>query len=86
MVLAHGTSGSTRCSRTYNHWHREEAGMPEPPYRALRIVLRVFSLLAALGGLLMIFAEKPLIVRSFCDHPRERSPHCSCHCSRKWAA
>jgi hypothetical protein len=20
MVLAHGTSGSTRCSRTYNHW------------------------------------------------------------------
>jgi hypothetical protein len=37
--------------------------MPEPPYRALRIFLRTFSLLAALGGLLMIFAEKPLIVR-----------------------
>jgi hypothetical protein len=37
--------------------------MPEPPYRALRIFLRAFSLLAALGGLLMIFAEKPLIVR-----------------------
>ena len=37
--------------------------MPEPRYRALRIFLRAFSLLAALGGLLMIFAEKPLIVR-----------------------
>jgi hypothetical protein len=37
--------------------------MPEPPYRALRIFLRVFSLLALAGGLLMIFAEKPLIVR-----------------------
>jgi len=37
--------------------------MPEPPYRALSILLRVFSLLAALGGLLLIFAGKPLIVR-----------------------
>jgi hypothetical protein len=37
--------------------------MPEPPYRALSILLRVFSLLAALGGLLLIFAEKALIVR-----------------------
>ena len=33
--------------------------MPEPSHRALRIFLRVFSLLAALGGLLMILAEKP---------------------------
>jgi hypothetical protein len=37
--------------------------MPEPPYRALRILLRAFSLLAVAGGLLMIFAEKPLVVR-----------------------
>jgi hypothetical protein len=37
--------------------------MSQSPYRALRIFLRVFSLLAAVGGLLMIFAEKPLIVR-----------------------
>ena len=37
--------------------------MFEPPYRSLRILLGVFSLLAALGGLLMIFADKPLIVR-----------------------
>ena len=43
--------------------------MPQPPYRALRILLRVFSLLAAVGGLLMIFAEKPLIVRIFLRPP-----------------
>ena len=43
--------------------------MPGPPYRALCIFLRVFSLLAALGGLLMIFAEKPLIVRIFLRPP-----------------
>src|SRR5499427_4458752 len=41
----------------------KEVAMFEPPYRALRILLGVFSLLAALGGLLMIFADKPLIVR-----------------------
>lgn len=43
--------------------------MPGPPHRALRIFLRVFSLLAALGGLLMIFAEKPLIVRILLGPP-----------------
>jgi hypothetical protein len=43
--------------------------MPEPPYRTLRIFLRVFSLLAVAGGLLMIFAEKPLIVRIFLRPP-----------------
>jgi hypothetical protein len=43
--------------------------MPEPPYRALRIFLRVFSLLAVAGGLLMIFAGKPLIVRIFLRPP-----------------
>lgn len=37
--------------------------MPEPPYRVLRILLRVFSLLSLAGGLLLIFAEKPLIER-----------------------
>ena len=37
--------------------------MPEPPYRALRILLRAFSLLAVAGGLLMIFADKPLLAR-----------------------
>jgi len=43
--------------------------MPQPPYRALGIILRVLSLLAALGGLLLIFAEKPLIVRIFLRPP-----------------
>ena len=37
--------------------------MFDRPYRALRILLGVFSLLSALGGLLMIFGDKPLIVR-----------------------
>jgi hypothetical protein len=41
----------------------KEVAMFEPPYRALRIFLGVFSLLAALGGLLMIFADRPLIMR-----------------------
>jgi uncharacterized membrane protein YedE/YeeE len=39
--------------------------MPGPPYRALRIFLRVFSLLALVGGVLMIFAERPLVMRLF---------------------
>jgi len=43
--------------------------MPEPPYRALRMLLRMFSPLAALGGLLMIFAGKPLIARIFLRPP-----------------
>ena len=43
--------------------------MPQPPYRALGIVLRALSVLAALGGLLLIFAEKPLIVRIFLRPP-----------------
>lgn len=43
--------------------------MSKPPYRALRIVLAVFSLLAAGGGLLMIFAGKPLIIRLFMRPP-----------------
>jgi hypothetical protein len=43
--------------------------MLEPPYRVLRVFLRVFSLLAVAGGLLMIFAEKPLIVRIFLRPP-----------------
>jgi hypothetical protein len=43
--------------------------MPQPPYRALCIFLRVFALLAAVGGLVMIFAEKPLIVRTFLRPP-----------------
>ncbi len=43
--------------------------MSRPPYRALRIVLGVFSLFAAVGGLVMIFSSKPLIIRLFLRPP-----------------
>jgi hypothetical protein len=43
--------------------------MSAPAYRVLRIVLRVFSLLAAIGGLFMILADKPLVVRMFLRPP-----------------
>jgi len=35
--------------------------MSPPPYRALQIVLRVFSVLLAVGGVFMILASKPLL-------------------------
>lgn len=37
--------------------------MPASPYRALRIILGILSLLTAAAGLLMIFSSKPLIMR-----------------------
>jgi len=44
--------------------------MTNPPYRALRVVLLVFSLLSVAGGLVLIFASKPLLLRFFL-HPPE---------------
>ncbi len=43
--------------------------MPGPPYRVLRIVLLFFSLLAAAGGLVMIFGGRPLMIRLFLRPP-----------------
>ncbi len=43
--------------------------MPKEPHRALRILLTVFAVLAAGVGLLMIFGDKPLIVRMFLRPP-----------------
>ena len=43
--------------------------MTKPPYRALRIVLRVVALLAAGAGLLAIFSGKPLAMRLFLNPP-----------------
>ena len=43
--------------------------MSKPPYRSLRIGLRIVSILIAVGGLLMIFAGKPLIMRVFLRPP-----------------
>lgn len=44
--------------------------MSQPPYRALRVVLGFLSLVLAIGGVLMIFGSKPLIMRVFM-HPPE---------------
>jgi hypothetical protein len=43
--------------------------MPKPPDRALRIILGIFSLLVAAGGLLFIFSGKPLVMRLFLSPP-----------------
>ena len=43
--------------------------MSRPPFRALQIVLRVFSVLLAVGGVFMILASKPLITRVFLRPP-----------------
>ena len=44
--------------------------MSQPPYRALQVALRIFSVLLAIGGLLMIFSSRGLIMRVFL-HPPE---------------
>jgi len=43
--------------------------MSNPPYRALRIVLRVMSLLAAIAGIVLIAAGRPLMLRLFLGPP-----------------
>jgi hypothetical protein len=43
--------------------------MPRPPHRALRIVLGVFALLTAAGGLLLILSGKPTVIRLFLSPP-----------------
>ena len=45
--------------------------MLEPPYRALRILLGLFSLLAAIGGLVLIFADRPLMMCILLRPPEE---------------
>jgi hypothetical protein len=44
--------------------------MSQPSYRALRVVLGFLSLLLAIGGIVMIFSSKPIIMRVFM-HPPE---------------
>jgi hypothetical protein len=43
--------------------------MPGPPYRALRIILGIFSLLTAVGGLVIIFSGRPMVMRLFLRPP-----------------
>ncbi len=44
--------------------------MSNPPYRALRIILGIFSVFTAAAGLLIVFNGKPLIMRLLL-HPPE---------------
>jgi hypothetical protein len=44
--------------------------MSEPPYRALRVVLGFLSLVMAIGGVILIFSSKSLILGLFL-HPPE---------------
>ena len=43
--------------------------MSGPPYRVLRIILGIFSLLTAAGGLAIIFSGRPMIMRLFLRPP-----------------
>ena len=43
--------------------------MSKPPYRGLRIVLGFLSLLLAVGGIVLIFGSKPLVMRMFMHPP-----------------
>jgi hypothetical protein len=44
--------------------------MSNPPYRALRVVLGFLSLVMVIGGMVLIFSTKPLVLRLFL-HPPE---------------
>ena len=44
--------------------------MSRPPYRALQVALRIFSVLLVIGALFMIFSSRALVVRVFL-HPPE---------------
>ena len=43
--------------------------MSRPPYRALALGLRIVSVLIAVGGMFMILADKPLVLRVFLHPP-----------------
>ena len=43
--------------------------MANPPHRALRIIMGIFSLFTAAAGLLIVFAGKPLVMRLFLRPP-----------------
>ena len=44
--------------------------MSQPPYRALQVALRIFSVLLVVGALFMIFGSRGFVVRVFM-HPPE---------------
>lgn len=48
--------------------------MSTPPYRGLRILLGVISVGTAIGGLLLIFGGKALVLRIFLSPPEAEVP------------
>jgi hypothetical protein len=50
--------------------------MSRPPYHALQLALRIFSVLLAIGALFMIFSSRGLVVRVFLHLPRSRFQLC----------
>jgi hypothetical protein len=53
-----------------NSLKEEVTAMPGPPYVALRIVLGIFAFFAAVVGVLMMVANRPLVITLFL-HPPE---------------
>jgi hypothetical protein len=43
--------------------------MPGPSFRGLRIILGIFSVLTAIGGFVIIFSGRPLVMRLFLRPP-----------------
>jgi hypothetical protein len=43
--------------------------MSKPPYRVLRVILGIFSLFTAVGGLILIFSGRPMVMRLFLRPP-----------------
>src|SRR5260370_16443680 len=43
--------------------------MSKPPYRALRVIVGIFSLFTAVGGLILIFSSRPMVMRLFLRPP-----------------
>jgi len=43
--------------------------MSKPPYRVLRVILGMFSLLTAVGGLIIIFSSRVMVMRLFLRPP-----------------
>ncbi len=43
--------------------------MSKPPYRVLRVILGIFSLFTAVGGLILIFSSRAMVMRLFLRPP-----------------
>src|SRR5713101_5536334 len=48
---------------------KEPNPMSKPPYRVLRVILGIFSLFTAVGGLIIIFGSRPMVMRLFLRPP-----------------